>query len=177
MKKWFLFIMLLWVCGAASAQQEIFMQILENKKVCNKEDMLTYFLQTKSFERRANSYYHRYAVGREFYTTCIVNDNECYVTYQTDNAADYNKIKTTITGTCAKELAADKTPCYICNYRRIQDVQVIFLGYSETSKNYEILVYQNPEDHELPYYQTDRVKPAQENKTPAKAKKVTRRKK
>lgn len=159
MKKLFLFIMLVAIGGAASAQQEIFMQILENKKVCNKEDMLTYFLQAKSFERRANSYYHHYPVGKQFYNTVIVNDNECYVTYQTDNAKDYNSIKATIAGMCVKELAADKSTCYVCNQKRIQDVQVIFLGYSEASKYYEILVYQNPDDHELPYNQADRIKP------------------
>lgn len=176
MKRLFLFLLLAGVYSAASAQQEIFMQILENKKVCNKEDMLTYFLQTKSFERMANSYYHHYPVGKRFYNTVIVNDNECYVTYQTDNAQDYNRIKMAITGMCAKELAADKTPCYICNQKRIQDVQVIFLGYSETSKYFEILVYQNPEDHEPPYNQADRVKPGQD-KASVKAKKSTKKRK
>ncbi|GAA4463307.1 hypothetical protein GCM10023093_11460 [Nemorincola caseinilytica] len=161
MKKVFLFLALISVCNVASAQQEVFMQVLENKKVCNNEDELTYFLQTRSFERKnENHYYHSYAVGKEFYTTCIINTNTCYITYQTNNAKDYNSIKKAIEGMCTKELAADKTPCYICDQKRMHDVQVIFSGYSQESRNYEILVYQNPETHEPPYNQTDRVRPA-----------------
>jgi hypothetical protein len=161
MKKVFLFIMLAFVCNAASAQKELFMQILENKKICNKEDELTWFIQTNSFERRnANHYYHRYVIKGMLYTTCIINENECYVTYQTNNVKDYNAIKSAIAGMCTKELAANKTPCYVCNQKRIQDVQIIFSGYSEMEKVYEILVYQNPEKHEPPYNQADRVKAA-----------------
>ena len=161
MKKLFLFLALLSVCNIVSAQQEIFLQVLENKKVCNNEDELTYFLQTKSFERKnENHYYHHYAVGKEFFTTCIINTNTCYITYQTNNVKDYNAIKKTIEGMCAKELSHSKTPCYICDQKRMRDVQVIFSGYSEMSRNYEILVFQNPENHEPPYDQADRVKPS-----------------
>lgn len=160
MKKLFLFLALISVCELASAQQELFLQVLENKKVCNNEDELTYFLQTKSFERKnENHYYHYYAVGKEFYTTCIINTNTCYITYQTDNVKDYNSIKKTIEGMCTKEVSRDKMPCYICDQKRMRDVQIMFLGYSQMSKNYEILVYQDPEPHEPPYNLTERVKP------------------
>jgi|GEM_PF-5701533 len=158
MKRVLLFIMLLSAGNVVLAQHDVFMQMLENKKICNKEDMLTYFLQTNSFQRRANSYYHHYYANKELFTTTIVNDNECYITYQTDNVRDYNEIKKDITSMCPKELAADKSPSYICNRGRVKDVQIIFKGYSETAKVYEILVYQNPVQHEPPYNQSDRVR-------------------
>lgn len=158
MKKILLTLIISLPCYAATAQHSIFMQILENKKICNKEDELTYFLQSKSFERSENQYQHHYAVAGTFYTTTIINENECYAIYRTNNVKDYNKIKATITTKCSKELAADKTVCYVCDAQRMRDVQIMFSGYSEQDKNYEILIYQNPKENELPYYQSDRVK-------------------
>jgi hypothetical protein len=159
MKRAILVLLALWTGMAARAQKDVFLQVLENKKVCNKEDVLTYFLQANHFERRANSYYYHYPVGKRFYNTVINNENECYVTYQTDNAADYKSIYNEITASCAKETSPNKAAtCYVCNYRRMQDVQVTFLGYNETNRYYEILVYQNPEMHEPPYYPADRTK-------------------
>jgi len=159
MKKILLTLLISLPCCAAMAQHSLFMQILENKKICNKEDELTYFLQAKSFVRNVeNQYQHHYAVGGTFYTTTIVNDNECYAIYRTNNVKDYNKIKATITSMCSKELAADKTVCYVCDIQRIRDVQIMFSGYSEKDKNYEILIYQNPKEHEVPYNQSDRVR-------------------
>lgn len=160
MKKVFLTALLGLNVLSAMAQKSIFMEILENKKICNKEDQLTYFLQSSSFERSVdNRYYHRYAVNGKFYTTTIINEMECYVIYQTNYAKDYNDIKTAITNSCAKELAADKSEYYVCNKGRVQDVQITFDGYLEDDKVYEIKVYQNPDGHELPYNQADRVVP------------------
>ena len=159
MKKMLFTLLISLPCHAAIAQHSIFMQILENKKICNKEDELTYFLQANSFVRNIeNQYQHHYAVAGTFYTTTIINDNECYAIYRTNNVKDYNKIKATITTKCSKELAADKTVCYVCDAQRMRDVQIMFSGYSEKDKNYEILIYQNPQEHELPYHQSDRVK-------------------
>lgn len=174
MKRMFLFLSLFVSCVMAYGQHSIFMQILENKKICNKEDELTYFLQAKSFDRaNEDHYYHRYAVNGEFYTTCIINRNECYVVYQTDNAKDYNKIKAAIASLCDKELAADKSVSYICNSKRIQDVQVIFSGYLQAEKVYEIMVYQNPDQHEAPYNQSDRIR----TEEPVAKKKAVKKKK
>lgn len=160
MKKVFLTALLGLNVLSAMAQKSIFMEILENKKICNKEDQLTYFLQSNSFERGVdNRYYHRYAVNGKFYTTTIINEMECYVIYQTNYAKDYNDIKASITSTCAKELAADKSEYYVCNRGRVQDVQITFDGYLEDDKVYEIKVYQNPDSHELPYNQADRITP------------------
>jgi hypothetical protein len=160
MKKVLLFIILAASFSTTFAQYSIFMEILENKKICNKDDQLTYFLQSNSFERRNEEhYYHNYAVGGAFYTTCIINQNECYVIYQTNNAKDYEQIKAKITSTCAKEYAKDKSVSYICSKGRVQDVQIMFTGYSQAEKIYEILVYQDPEHHELPYSQADRKSP------------------
>lgn len=177
MKKAALFIILALSCSASFAQHSIFMQIIENKMICNKEDELTYFLQAKSFERQnENRYYHYYADRGEFYYTLIINDNDCYVTYRTDNAKDYNKIKAAITSTCAKELAADKSVSYVCNNKRVRDVQIMFPGYSQKDNFYEILVYQNPEQHELPYNQSNRILPgADKPAAPKKVKKHSKR--
>lgn len=165
------------VAGTASAQKSIFMEMLENKKICNKEDQLTYFLQASSFERgNENRYYHRYAVGGKFFTTCIINENECYVIYQTDNARDYNDIKAAITPMCAKEFAADRSEYYVCNKGRIQDAEITFNGYLANDKVYEIKVFQDPEVHELPYSQADRVVPGSNNAPAGATKKNTRRK-
>jgi hypothetical protein len=163
MKHVLLFLLLATSSGITYAQHNIFMEILENKKICNKEDELTYFLQANSFERQnEDHYYHHYALNGEFYTTCIINQNECYVVYRTNNAKDYNQIKATITGTCHKEYAADRSVSYVCNTNRIQDAQVFFSGYSQAEKVYEIMVYQNPDNHEVPYAQSDRVAPEEE---------------
>jgi len=168
MKKVFLTALLGVNVLSAMAQKGIFMEILENKKICNKEDQLTYFLQTNSFERDVeNRYVHKYAVNGKFYTTTIINEMECYVIYQTNYAKDYNDIKAAITSTCAKELAADKSEYYVCNKGRVQDAEITFDGYLEDDKVYEIKVYQNPDGHELPYNQADRVVPGT-NKPAAK---------
>lgn len=169
MKKGLLFLLLVSSCTTVFGQYSIFMQIIENKKICNKEDELTYFLQAHSFERQnLNHYYHHYAMSGNFYYTLIINDNECYVTYRTDNSKDYNKIKSEITRTCVKELAADKSVSYVCNTKRVRDVQIIFPGYSQKDKYYEILVYQNPEQHEPPYNQANRIMPDEEQAPVAK---------
>jgi len=169
MKKVFLFIILAISCNMSFAQHALFMEMLENKKVCNGENQLTYFLQTNSFERQnEDHYYHYYAVNGRFYTTCIINQNECYVIYRTDNAKDYNQIKETITSTCAKELAADRSVSYVCNTKRVQDVQIMFPGYSQAEKVYEIYVYQDPHEHEGPYLNTDRILPGSESTPVAK---------
>jgi hypothetical protein len=145
------------------------MEMLENKKICNKEDQLNYFLQSKSFERGLeNTYTHRYAVNGKFVTARVVNQNECYVSYQTNDAEDYNKIKNEITKACHKEYAADKSDYYVCEERRMHDVQVIFNGFLSEEGIYEILVYQNPDGHESPYKETDRVAPADEMPKPGK---------
>ncbi len=158
MKKILLLFILIGSYNAVSAQYSIFMQIIENKKICNKEDELTYFLQAHSFVRgNENRYYNSYPVDRDMYTTCIINENECYVTYRTNNKKDYEKIKEQISSTCAKELAADKSVSYACNYKRVQDVQIMFIGYSEKNKTYDILIYQNPDMHEDPYYPSRRI--------------------
>ncbi|MCF8449385.1 MAG: hypothetical protein K9G49_05875 [Taibaiella sp.] len=163
MKHVLLFLLLTTSSGITYAQHNIFMEILENKKICNKEDELTYFLQANSFERQnEDHYYHHYALNGEFYTTCIINQNECYVIYRTNNAKDYNRIKATVTGTCHKEYAADRSVSYVCNTNRIQDAQVFFSGYSQAEKMYEIMVYQNPDNHEVPYAQSDRIAPEEE---------------
>lgn len=160
MKKVFLTAMLGVSVLSAMAQKSIFMEILENKKICNKEDQLTYFLQSNSFERGLeNRYVHKYVDGGKFRTVTIINEMECYVIYQTNYAKDYNDIKAAITSTCAKELAADKSEYYVCNKGRVQDVEITFNGYLEDEKVYEIKVYQNPDGHELPYNQADRVVP------------------
>ncbi len=160
MKRVLLFIILISSCGFSFAQKGIFMHILENKMICNKEDELTYFLQAHSYDRQnENHYYHRYAEGGQFYYSLLINDNDCYVIYRTDNAKDYNKIKAEITGTWPKELAADNSVSYVLNNKRVRDVQIIFPGYSQKDKFYEILVYQNPEQHELPYNQANRIMP------------------
>lgn len=175
MKTVLLFLLLATSSGITYAQHNIFMEILENKKICNKEDELTYFLQANSFERQnEDHYYHHYALNGEFYTTCIINQNECYVIYRTNNAKDYNQIKATITGTCHKEYAADRSVSYVCNTNRIQDAQLFFSGYSQAEKVYEIMVYQNPENHEVPYAQSDRIAPEEERAASAapKAKKT-----
>jgi hypothetical protein len=176
MKKMILFLFLVTGSVVSFGQYELFMEILENKKICNKEDELTYFLQSKSFERQnEDHYYHYYTVDREMYTTCLINQNECYAIYHTDNASDYNKIKAAITKTCQKEYAADKSVSYICNEGRIQDVQIIFSGYLQMDKVYEIMIFQNPNHHELPYNQADRPKPVEKKvvkKTKAKARSV-----
>src|ERR1043165_7472628 len=106
MKKVALFIAFMSVCGSMMAQHSIFMQVIENKMICNKEDELTYFLQAHSFERQnENHYYHHYAQKLDFYFCLIINDNDCYITYRTDNAKDYNKIKAEITKAYPKELS------------------------------------------------------------------------
>ncbi len=173
MKKLLLFVLATAAFNVSFAQYDVFMEMLENKKICNREDQLTYFLQSRSYERQnEDHYYHREAVNGRFTTTCVINQNECYVVYQTDNAKDYNKIKSTITNNCHKEFAADKSEYYVCNEKRMQDVQVIFNGYLQEEKTYEILVYQNPDSHEHPYMQTDRVAPGEDKVQPAhKAKK------
>lgn len=169
MKKFFLFVAMAAAANVSLAQYPIFMEMLENKKICNKEDQLTYFLQSKSFERGLeNAYTHRYAVNGKFYTTTIVNQNECYVSYQTNNAKDYNQIKNEITKTCHKEYAADKSEYYVCEEKRMHDVQVIFNGFLSEEGIYEIMVYQNPDGHESPYKETDRVAPADEMPKPGK---------
>lgn len=178
MKKLLLFVLATAAFNVSFAQYDVFMEMLENKKICNREDQLTYFLQSKSYERQnEDRYYHREAVSGRFTTTCVINQNECYVVYQTDNAKDYNKIKSTITNSCHKEFAADKSEYYVCNEKRMQDVQVIFNGYLQEEKTYEILVYQNPDSHEQPYLQTDRVAPGADKAQPAhKAKKKVKAK-
>ncbi|MBX2907661.1 MAG: hypothetical protein KF744_16570 [Taibaiella sp.] len=174
MKKVFLTALLGVGVLSALAQKSIFMEILENKKICNKEDQLTYFLQSNSFERGVdNRYYHRYVVNGKFYTTTVINEMECYAIYQTNYAKDYNDIKAAITSSCAKELAADKSEYYVCNKGRAQDVEITLEGYLEDEKVYEIKVYQNPDGHELPYNQADRVVPVT-NKPAAKP--VTKKK-
>lgn len=160
MKKVFLTVLLGVNVVSAMAQKSIFMEMLENKKICNKEDQLTYFLQSNSFQRDVeNRYYHRYAVNGRFYTTAVLNEMECYAVYQTNYAKDYNEIKAAITALGVREMAADKSEYYVCNKGRVRDVQVIFNGYLEDEKVYEIKVYQNPDEHELPYNQADRVTP------------------
>lgn len=139
------------------AQQKLFMEILENKKICNKEDELTWFLQTHSFERQnENHYVHQYASEGGFYNTTIINQNECYLVYRTDNKKDYDKIYAAVTAKCSQEMSASKKVSCICNTGRIKDVQVMFNGFSQASGNYEIMVYQNPGLHEMPYNQADR---------------------
>ncbi len=177
MRKVLLFIILATSGSMTFAQHRIFMEILENKKICNKEDQLTYFLQAKSFERRNEEhYYHYYSAGGNAYTTCIINQNECYVIYQTNNKKDFNEIKATITGMCPIEYARDKSVSYVCNTKRIQDVQVIFAGYSQAEKMYEIMVYQNPENHELPYSQADRQRPDEDKSLLVKKEKRKKKK-
>ncbi len=169
MKKFFLFVAMAAAANVSLAQYPVFMAMLENKKICNKEDQLTYFLQSKSFERGLeNTYTHRYAVNGKFFTVKVVNQNECYVSYQTNDAKDYNKIKNDITKSCHKEYAADKSEYYVCEERRMHDVQVIFNGFLSEEGIYEILVYQNPDGHESPYKETDRVAPADEMPKPGK---------
>lgn len=176
MKKFFLFVAMAAAANVSLAQYPVFMEMLENKKICNKEDQLTYFLQSKSFERGLeNTYTHRYAVNGKFFTARVVNQNECYVSYQTNDAKDYNKIKNEITKTCHKEYAADKSEYYVCEERRMHDVQVIFNGFLAEEGIYEIMVYQNPDGHESPYKETDRVAPADEMPKPGK--KTTKKKK
>ncbi|MBL7690022.1 MAG: hypothetical protein JNM41_00395 [Flavipsychrobacter sp.] len=176
MKKFFLFVAMAAAANVSLAQYPVFMEMLENKKICNKEDQLTYFLQSNSFERGLeNTYTHRYAVNGKFFTARVVNQNECYVFYQTNDAKDYNKIKNEITKTCHKEYAADKSEYYVCEERRMHDVQVIFNGFLSEEGIYEIMVYQNPDGHESPYKETDRIAPADEMPKPGK--KVMKKKK
>lgn len=169
MKKFFLFVAMAAAANVSLAQYPVFMEMLENKKICNKEDQLTYFLQSKSFERGLeNTYTHRYAVNGRFYTARVVNQNECYVSYQTNDAKDYTRIKNEITKTCHKEYAADKSEYYVCEEKRMHDVQVIFNGFLSEEGIYEIMIYQNPDGHESPYKETDRVAPADEMPKPVK---------
>lgn len=163
MKKVLLFAGIILSCNASFAQMSVFMKMIENKMLCNKEDQFTYFLQTNSYERKSgNHYLHYYNEGNNAYFVDIENENECYITYKTDNVKDYNRIKARITTACAKEYAKDKTVSFICNSMRVQDVQIIFVGYSTESEAYEIKVYQNPHSHELPYNQSDRAVPGYE---------------
>ncbi len=174
MKKLLLSALLAASCNGVFAQHSVFMHIIENKMICNMEDELTYYLQANSYERQnENRYYHYYAEGGQAYYALVINENECYVTYRTDNSSDYNKIRNSITSTCTKELAGDRarSESYVCNTKRAQDVQIIFTGYSQKDKYYEILVYQNPERHELPYDQADRVVPEEKTVVAKKAKK------
>jgi len=162
MKQTFLFLAALCAAAGAHSQTAIFMKMIENKMICNREDQFTWFLQSNSYERTDQDHYvHYYTEGREQYYVNISNENECYITYRTDNVKDYNRIKTAITNACAKEYAADKlrTASCICNSRRVQDVQIIFAGYSQEAKAYDIKVFQNPSPHQVPYAQSDRVAP------------------
>lgn len=161
MRKVFLFMVTIISCNASFAQMSLFMKLIENKMICNKEDQFTYFLQSNAYERRnENHYYHYYVERGQAYYVDIINENECYAIYRTDNAKDYSRIKTAITTACAKEYAKDKSVSYICNNRRVQDVQIIFDGYSKDGGYYEVKVFQNPGAHELPYNQADRSAPA-----------------
>jgi len=157
MKKLLLFVIIIMSGHAAFCQMSVFMKMIENKMICNKEDQLTYFLQANGYERQSgNNYLHNYTEGHEAFYTAIVNENECYALYRTNNLKDYNRIKNTITGKCAREYAADKSMCYVCNAMKVQDVQIIFTGYLQASQSYEIKIFQNPNPHKLPYAQSDR---------------------
>lgn len=159
MKRVLLSVFVASLANCASAQYSVFMKMLENKKICNKEDELTWFLQTNAFDRDINGYYsHQYVVGHHAYTASVLTQNECYVIYHTNEKKDYQRIFETISATCNEELAKDKTPSYICNKGRLRDVQVIFNGFSEKDNNYEIKVYQDPEEHQKPYYPSDLIK-------------------
>jgi hypothetical protein len=157
MKKLFLSVIATIACQAAFCQMSIFMKIIENKMLCNKEDQFTYFMQANNYERQnENHYVYHYYSGKDMYFVDIINENECYATYRTDNVKDYNRIKTAIAGKCAREYSGDKSLSYVCNTRRVQDVQIIFEGFSTEQQAYEIKIYQNPNAHEVPYSQSDR---------------------
>jgi hypothetical protein len=158
MKKLLLLAVLLISGSGAYCQMNIFMKIIENKMICNKEDQFTYFLQSNSYERKnENNYMHYYTERGEPYYVDIINENECYATYRTNNVKDYNQIKSAISTACPKEYSKDKAVSYICNSRRVQDVQIIFVGYSKENDSYDIEIFKNPHSHELPYRQSDRM--------------------
>ncbi len=153
MKKVILPLLLVVATLGAHAQQSLFLQMLENRKMCNMEDQFTWFLQTNGFLRaNENTYTRQYAEAGQFFTTTVLNPDPCYVIYRTDNPKDYNRIMKTITSDCRKELSRNKSECYICDTKRMHAVQVIFAGAAQISGQYEIMVYQNPGIHEEQYH-------------------------
>ena len=127
MKKLLTLIVLVFTCSSVYSQHHVFMGLLQDRIISNREDMTNYLVES-SFIQHGTTFDKDYTAlntTTRDYKVSINTERDGYIIYKTNQISEYNSIKRTV-----NEMTTNGNHCYFHRCDNINDVDVLFMGFN-----------------------------------------------